>query len=256
MITRMVTSAVCAGIAAGLLAALLHFAFVQKYILLGEDYESGASVHYAGLATQDHSAHDHETPTSAEGLPEATEPTAGHDHAAHDHSPSDTANPVIRNLLTVGFTTLLYTAYALILVAGFALARQFGQTVTARDGLIWGIGAFVAVQLAPAMGLSPELPGTTAAPLADRQLWWAFTAVSSALALAIIAYGRKMLWVGLGVALLAAPHLIGAPELEGYTGVAPPEVAAAFAARSLGAGLAVWAVLGWLAGWFWNRNPD
>jgi predicted cobalt transporter CbtA len=56
------------------------------------------------------------------------------------------------------------------------------------------------------------------------------------------------------VALLALPHVIGAPEIEGYYGVAPPEVAGAFAARVLGVGLAVWACLGWTAGFFWSRQ--
>jgi hypothetical protein len=37
MIRNMVTSALAAGLAAWLLAALLHFAFLQKYILLAED---------------------------------------------------------------------------------------------------------------------------------------------------------------------------------------------------------------------------
>jgi hypothetical protein len=50
MIQRMLTSALVAGCAAWLLAAVLHFAFVQKYILLGEEYETGAAVHYAGVA--------------------------------------------------------------------------------------------------------------------------------------------------------------------------------------------------------------
>ena len=40
----MLTSALGAGCAAWLLAAVLHFAFVQEYILLGETYETGAAV--------------------------------------------------------------------------------------------------------------------------------------------------------------------------------------------------------------------
>ncbi|MGB7271275.1 MAG: CbtA family protein, partial [Albidovulum sp.] len=50
MIQRMVTSALFAGCAAGLFAALLHFAFVQEYILLGEKYETGALVHFGGAS--------------------------------------------------------------------------------------------------------------------------------------------------------------------------------------------------------------
>jgi cobalt transporter subunit CbtA len=110
----------------------------------------------------------------------------------------------------------------------------------------------VAVQLAPAMGLEPELPGTVSAPLFDRQIWWAGTVLCSGAALAMIGYGRTLLWVAVAAVLLAVPHIIGAPELETFSGVAPPEVAASFAARSLGLGLATWALMGWLAGWFWD----
>ena len=55
----------------------------------------------------------------------------------------------------------------------------------------------------------------------------------------------------LGVALLAAPHLIGAPHLDEYYGAAPPELGAAFSASVLGVGLVTWAALGWLAGRLW-----
>jgi cobalt transporter subunit CbtA len=237
MIQKMVTSALFAGFAAGLFAALLHFAFVQKYILLGEQYESGAAVHYQGVAA---GAHDHSAADD-------------HDHAEHDHGNDAPAGALQRNGLTVLFFGLLYTAYALVLVAGIALARQFGHHVTARDGLFWGLAGFVCVHLAPALGFAPELPGTATAPLADRQLWWALTAICTAAGLALIGYGRKPVWIALAAVVLALPHLIGAPALEGFSGVAPPEVASAFAARSLAVGLIAWSVMGWLAGWFWDR---
>lgn len=250
MINRMVASALFAGFAAGLFAALLHFAFVQQKILLGEDYESGAAVHFAGVATAEH---DHDDPAVDADV--AVEPAVDgetHHHAGHHDDEVGGESALQRNALTVLFHALLYVSYALILVAGFALAERWGKRVTARDGLLWGIAGFVAVQLAPAMGLEPELPGTLAAPLFDRQIWWAGTALCSGAALAMIGYGRNLIWLVIAVVLLALPHIIGAPELDAFSGVAPPEVAASFAARSLGLGLAAWALMGWLAGWFWD----
>lgn len=245
MIQKMLTSALVAGCAAWLLAALLHFVFVQKYILLGEEYETGAAVHFAGVApqTDDHAtgeAHSHDAAT------------ANH---SHDEGGSEPAT-FTRNLWTVVFSGLVYIAYAMILVAGFGLARTYGRGITAHEGLLWGIAGFATFQLAPAMGLAPELPGTLAADLGARQVWWWGTALATATGLGLLGYGRSLLTTALAVLLLAAPHVIGAPELDGFSGTAPPEVAGAFAARVLGVGLAVWALTGWVAGYVWARDAD
>lgn len=248
MIQRMVTSALFAGVAAGLFAALLHFAFVQKQILLGEQYETGALTHFAsGSDPADavapvHPAHDQTDPAA----PAVAEAHAGHNGAGGE--PSNTT----RNAFTVLFTCLVYVAYGLILLAGIALAEHYGKRVTAREGLLWGLAGFVAFQLMPAMGLAPELPGTIAAELHLRQIWWWGTVGATAGGLALLAYGKGVVPVVLALALLAAPHIIGAPQAEQFWGVAPPELAATFAARVLGVGCAVWALLGWLAGRFWS----
>ena len=283
MILKMLTSALFAGSAAGLLAATLHFAFVQEAILLGEEYETGAATHFAGAApnpapdspaTHGHDAAAEPAATApaepaapaaaAPAAPAAAAPAApaaaapAHDHTTHDHSTADQGaepSPVLRNALTALFSGLAYIAYALLLTAGFGVAASFGKIITAREGILWGIAGFAAFQLAPAMGLAPELPGTLAADLTARQIWWTGTAAATATGLAMLGYGRGAGTAALAVALLAAPHLIGAPQPEGFAGVAPPELAAAFAARVLGVGLAVWAVLGWFAGRIWSSTP-
>ncbi len=248
MIQRMVTSALCAGFAAGLLAALLHFAFIQKSILLGEQYETGALTHFQSGSGPAPMAHDH---VDAAG-DEAAAPTDTAAQQEH-HATGDAPTTTTRNALTVLFSGLVYVAYGLILVAGFALAEHFGKRITAREGLLWGIAGFATFQLMPAMGLAPELPGTIAAELSLRQMWWWGTVAATAGALALIAYGKGPIPIVAAIVLLAAPHIIGAPQAEQFWGVAPPELAAAFAASVLGVGGAVWAVLGWLAGWFWAR---
>lgn len=239
----MLASALIAGCAAWLLAATLHFAFVQKYILLGETYETGEAVHFGGAsAAADNHDHDHGD----------TEGDATHDHDAHAHAAP--GSETVRNAWTVLFSGLVYVAYAMILVAGFGLARIYGHVIGAREGLLWGIGGFAAFQLAPAVGLAPELPGTAAADLAVRQVWWWGTVMATGAGLALLAYGRGLAIMALAAVLLAAPHAIGAPVLDGFSGVAPPEVAASFAARVLGVGLAVWALMGWVAGYVWGRE--
>ncbi len=238
----MLVGGILAGFAAGLFAALLHFAFIQNLILLGEQYETGTLVHFGGSGD-----------VGAE---------SGHSHSAdetgHVHAPasgSDAEPAVTRNLLTVLFTGLIYAAYGILLVAGFALAEQFGRRIDAREGILWGLAGFVAFQLAPAMGLAPELPGSVAADLSARQVWWLGTVLATGTGLALLGYGRTLLTALLGGALLAAPHVIGAPHLDEFYGVAPPELAAAFSANVLGVGFAAWAILGWLAGRFWSNEP-
>jgi cobalt transporter subunit CbtA len=263
MIKRMVTSAVFAGLAAGLLAALLHFAFVQKLILLGEQYETGVMVHFGGVVASGEAGHDHAAMTPEEmaamapdtttaAAPEVGAAEAGHEH--HKHVPAAEGEGGPRNALTSLFFGVVYVSYGLILAAGFGVAETFGKKITLREGLLWGLGGFVAFQLAPAMGLEPDLPGTMAADLAARQLWWWGTAIATIAGLGLIGYGKGLPAYGLAVLLIALPHIIGAPELDGYSGVAPPELASAFAARGLGVGLTVWAVLGALTGYFWSRS--
>lgn len=260
MFPKMLTSAIGAGCAAWLLAAVLHFAFVQKYILLGEEYETGSAVHFGGVAplTEAPAATDalsHDDAAAEDGhTHDAAEEGSSHDEAAGDHAHDGGGDTFTRDLWTTVFFGLVYVAYALILVAGFGLARVYGKVITAREGLLWGIAGFAAFQLVPAMGLAPELPGTMAADLGARQVWWWGTAASTAMALGLLGYGRSLVTAALAVVLLAAPHVIGAPELEGFSGVAPPEVAAAFAARVLGVGLAVWALMGWVAGHLWAAD--
>jgi len=236
----MLAGGLVAGFAAGLLAALLHFAFIQDLLLLGEEYESGALVHFADAGAGD----------------AATGHDQGSGEAAHEHAAGDAeATPFSRNALTVLFTGLTYAGYGLLLVAAFALSEHLGREVKARDGLLWGLAGYAAFQLAPSMGLPPELPGSIAADLTDRQIWYFGTVIATGVALALLAFGRGIVPAVVAGALLAAPHVIGAPQPDGFYGMAPPELAGEFVARALGVGFVAWAVLGWLAGRFWAGKP-
>ena len=129
-----------------------------------------------------------------------------------------------------------------------------GHRIGAIQGLLWGLGGYLAFQLAPAMGLAPELPGTIAAELGLRQVWWWTTVICTAGGLALLAYARHWALFGVAGALLALPHVIGAPVPDAFWGVAPTELGALFSARVLGVGFAAWALLGWFAGAVWDRE--
>ena len=145
----------------------------------------------------------------------------------------------------VAFNIVTYTGYGLLLAALISFAALKGITTSAQQGLIWGLCGFIAVQLAPAIGLPPELPGTIAAEVGQRQLWWISTILASATGLGLIAFGRSYLPLA-GVILIAIPQLLGAPHLDMFFGVAPPELAAEFATLSLGAAAAGWVMLGYV----------
>ncbi len=66
--------------------------------------------------------------------------------------------------------------------------------------------------IAPSLGLPPELPGIPA-PLTPRQLWWLATALATPIGLWLVVFRRSPPRAILALLLLAAPHLIGAPQL-------------------------------------------
>ena len=237
MFRRLFAGALVAGLSADVLAALLQLAFVVPLIQEAEHFETGA-------LPQGAAEHDH-----AQAAPLSAAPVAG---AAQDHGDS-AQGPTMRTLGTVGFFLVSYTGFALVMIAGFALAERAGHPITARTGVIWGLCGFLAVQLAPAFGLPPKLPGAHAADLAARQLWWAGCILSTVVGLTLLAFGRNAVTLALGGLAIILPHLIGAP-MAAYGGVVPPDLAAHFVARALGAGALCWALLGTIAGVVWERD--
>ena len=222
MTQKILVSALFAGALAGLLAGLLQLVFVQPVLLHAELYEGGDLVHFGG------------TLVSA--------------------NPELPMFDPLRDVLSLVFTMLTYTGYALLLIAAMSFSDDRGFGVDGRIGLLWGIAGFVVFHLAPGVSLAPEVPGVSAADVGARQVWWFATVAAAAVALALIAFGKSWAAWGVAVILLAAPHLIGAPQPETFAGTTPPEIAGLFAARAFGVGLAAWVILGSASGFFWNRE--
>lgn len=222
MFTRVLTSALFAGAAAGLIAGLLQLYFVQPVLLHAELYESGELVHFGSAAVSAHQDLGGIQPT--------------------------------RDFLSIIFTMLVYTGYALIMVPAMAVAEQRGSAITVRNGMIWGLAGFVAVHFAPGFTLAPEVPGVAAADVYERQIWWFATVVAAAIALWLIAFGSNFVAWGIAAILLLAPHVIGAPEPDSFSGPVPTELGALFAARAFGVGMAAWVLVGTLSAYFWQRE--
>lgn len=222
MYSRYLIAALFAGASAGLIAGILQLVFVQPVLLHAELYESGALVHFGTAAV-----------------------------SAHPELPGFDA---MRDGLSLIFTMLTYSGYALIMLAAMGIAEDRGASIDGRTGILWGVAGFVAFHFAPGFSLAPEVPGVAAADVTARQIWWFATVGTAAAGLWLIAFGGNwMAWAGAAV-LLLAPHLIGAPEPEVLTGPVPTEIGALFAARAFGVGLAAWVLLGSFAGYFWQRE--
>lgn len=158
--------------------------------------------------------------------------------------------PLVSDLVTAAADVLASVGYALLLLGVLAWRGPAGGW---RGGLLWGLAGFASFSLAPALGLSPALPGSAEAALEARQLWWALAAAATAVGLWLAVFLRRHAGKALGIALIAVPHLIGAPSAEG-TDAVPEEVRHAFIAAVLLTSLAHWLVLGGLAAWLFART--
>jgi cobalt transporter subunit CbtA len=224
--------AAIAGLLAGIgMTAMQAFATVPL-ILKAETFEktAGTEAHDQGIA-----------PANAVGGTEASVAQA-HEHETEAWAPAD------------GFERFAYTAAANIVTAiGFALilvaiSEAFGGIANWRQGLFWGFAGFAVFTLAPGLGLPPELPAMPTADLVARQVWWIGTVTATAAGLALIAFRSSIPLAVLGVALIVAPHVIGAPQPASHESPIPEELHHQFVVAATVTNLVFWVVLGGIAG--------
>ncbi|AUG41780.1 CbtA family protein [Pseudomonas chlororaphis] len=230
MIKRIAQTAGFTGLLAALLLTLLQSFWVAPLILEAETYEKAP-------AAQHEDVHEH-----AAG-------TAAHSHDAEAWEPEDGWQRV---LSTTGGNLVVAVGFALML-AGLYTLRAPNRT---SQGLLWGLAGYATFCLAPTLGLPPELPGTAAADLAQRQIWWVGTAASTAVGIALVVFARHWLLKVLGVAILAVPHLIGAPQPEVHSMLAPQALEAQFKIASQLTNAAFWLALGLISAWLFRRKSD
>ena len=171
----------------------------------------------------------------------------GHEHGAEAWEP---ANGFERTAYTALFNVLDWIGFGLMLIGLLAL---LGRRVTWREGFLWGLGGFAAFVIAPGLGLPPELPGIPAAPLTPRQIWWVATAAVTAVGLWLIVFRPGPLWAILAILLLAAPHVIGAPQLAEVATNVPEHLSHQFAVAVTLTTLLSWSLLGGLSGYLYQR---
>jgi cobalt transporter subunit CbtA len=218
-----VFSAALAGLIVGVAISIAQFFGTVPLIQQSEVYER------SGANGTPPAAHEHGSATHDQGKT--------HSHES-EWEPEDGFQ---RNAFTVAANILTAIGFALLLTGIYAIR---GRQVTWREGLLWGLAGFVVFTAAPGLGLPPELPGMPVAELTARQTWWVATAAATAVGLCLLAF-RSAAWAALlGLALIALPHLIGAPLAP----ESPSEVPAALSHRFIVVvtltSLLFWALLG------------
>lgn len=248
MITRVLATGLLAGLLAGLAVAVLQTFTTTPIILAAEVYEKAdeAKAQGASLEVGPKVLVGGARLILVHGSADA-HAAAGHEVAA-EWEPQDGLE---RTLYASTATIATAIGFALLILAGMLFA---GDRIDERRAMAWAAAGFVVTGLAPGLGLSPEVPGMVAADLAGRQLWWAATAVSTAIALWLILRTDNN-WVRLAaVGLLLAPHILGGPHVvEPTASNVPAELAARFAATSLAVHAALWVLTGFFVGFWWRK---
>ncbi len=221
MIGRVLLAAILAGLAAGFIMGVIQHVRLTPLILEAEKYE--------------HVAHGHGAANEA-GTPQVDE----HSNGDEVWSPANGWERATYTLLTA----MLVGAGFSLMLAGVSILS--GLSITPANGLLWGLCAFLAVSLAPAIGLPPELPGMPVAGLIARQGWWIGTIICTALATWLVVVQSTKLALAGAAVLALLPHVLGAPKPPPEPSALPPALAAEFATASIGANLVSWLLIGFL----------
>ncbi|ERI15256.1 hypothetical protein Brsp07_02293 [Brucella sp. NBRC 14130] len=226
MLIRYLLASLAAGLLAGLLVTPAMYLRTVPLILQAETFEEAGGGHSHGEVEA--APHDHGAVT-ADAEEEGAELPFGR-----------LGNTILANLVAGAGFALLLGGVALLL----------GRRITVQNGIYWGVAGFFAVAFLPALGLSPELPAMPAADLAERQLWWIAAVVLSGLGIYLVVL-RQEIWAKiLGLVLIVAPQLYGAPHPEDISSPVPALLASQYAVASLATNLFMWAVIGLALGWF------
>ena len=215
MTPRLILAVIIAGLCAGLIMGGIQHYKLTPLISIAETFEKPETADQPCVQTMPGMDMCAESWTPAEGFERAAYTTA---------------------------TTMLTGAGFALLIAGISFVS--GLPITKQNGLIWGLCGFLAICLAPAAGLPPELPSMPVADLHARQLWWVATAASTGFALYLNA-GRKEPWSKpLAALAIALPQLFSIAQPMPNATEIPPLLAAEFVSASIVANAIFWALIG------------
>ena len=202
-----------AGVIAGSLLSVLQYFSVLPIIREAERYENQITV---------------------SGMPDH-----GHEQGSPEWQPAEGGE-------RLGFTWLANMAVASgfgLIMAGLMGVRKPSDWIHA---IIFGLSGYYAFFLAPAVLLTPELPGVDTPDLQSRQLEWFSIVLLSLAGIGAMASSTRVPLRMIGVTLLIAPFvLIGRHEPE-YSVPVPADLKSVFALMTGFSNLIFWLSLGLL----------
>ncbi|WP_136622032.1 MULTISPECIES: CbtA family protein [Mesorhizobium] len=243
--------AAIAGLVAGVVLACMQAYATVPLILKAEVYEQAGGGHeheHAAAPAAPADATSGNAMSSA--APAANSMSAATPASAEAAAPAEDegwapADGLERFAFSVLANIVTGIGFALILVAVSEFAGGIGNW---RQGVFWGLAGFAVFTLAPGLGLPPELPAMPAADLTERQIWWWATVAATAAGLGLITFRKSLPLAILAVALIVAPHIVGAPQPDSYKTAIPEGLHHQFVVAVTVTNLVFWLVLGAVVG--------
>ena len=181
---RIIFSAILIGLFSGIVLSTSQMVAVTPILLAAEVYEVADEVMPA-----DHQHHQ----------PQEWSPEEGSERTGYT---------IIANILAaIGFASFI------LVLLSHLKSRQLIE-FNIKHGLLCGLGCYFVFFVMPSLGLPPEIPGSKADALQNRQSWWLLTVIASAIGLLILTFSPLKFKL-IGVISLAVPFIIGAPHLDG-----------------------------------------
>jgi cobalt transporter subunit CbtA len=152
-------------------------------------------------------------PAAAVAAPHAH---AGHEHKAlHEEAEAWAPEDGAQRIFWTAVANVLHAfSMSLLVFVVMGVARVRGATLGVWPlALLTAAAGWLTFHFWPSLGLHAEIPGMDAARLGSRQGWWALAALSAAGACAVAAALRSPWRWLVAAALLALPHVVGAPHI-------------------------------------------
>ena len=185
MFRRLIMAAMIVGIISGLVFSIAQYFTVTPILLEAELFEQAPEI-----ATYQH----HQM-----AMPSEWSPSDGLERSSYTFG----ANI----LAAIGFASLF-----LVVMSQLVLRKKI--ELSASYGAIAGLLAYAIFFVIPSLGLPPEIPGSSADLLKNRQSWWLMAVVGAAIGVMVLVFS-PLKYKALGLISIAVPFIIGAAHYDG-----------------------------------------